>query len=116
VTLVRDLLAITRVLFRSSRAGGDGADRLEELTAIGKKLNTALELAGATPGSMGHRAAWQHAEDALERLSHLIGSEERTQTLLKAVGFELEQRARSVPPTPAQGEREAKRRARRERS
>lgn len=113
--LVRDLLAITRVVYRGSRAAGDGADRLEELTAIGQKLKTALELAQAKPGTMGHRAAWKHAEEALERLARVIGADEKTLTLLAVVGDEFGRRSTGVQ-SAALSEREAKRRARLARS
>jgi hypothetical protein len=85
VGIVRDLLAIARMLYRSARSAGDAA-RVDELEQIGKQLTTALELAKAPPGSLGHRSAWSHAELALARLGASVGAEARVLELLAAAG------------------------------
>ncbi len=45
---------------------------LAELAAIGEKLKLALQLGRSSPDSLGHKAAWSHAEDATQRLMKLI--------------------------------------------
>ena len=70
---VRDLLGIARALYRVAKDRGALA-QAKELEAIGKQYRTALQLARETePGTLGHRAAWQHAAHATERLGSLIG-------------------------------------------
>jgi len=92
VGIVRDLLAITRTLYRSARAAGD-LPQVQELEEIGKRLGLALELAQAKPGTLGHRAAWQHSEAALERLGGVVGSEATVTELLAAVADGLRKSA-----------------------
>ena len=45
---------------------------LLELTAVGEKLKLALKLGRSSPDSLGHKAAWTHAEEATARLMKLI--------------------------------------------
>jgi hypothetical protein len=48
-------------------------DQLKELAEVGAKLKMALDLAGRTqPDTVGHRAAWGHADEACSRLMRLI--------------------------------------------
>jgi hypothetical protein len=74
---VRDLLGITRALYRAELAlPPPRADRLriEQLEDIGKKLRLALELSAQTePDTMGHRAAWSWAEQASQALGEFVG-------------------------------------------
>lgn len=72
---VRDLLGIVRALYRAERGHTPvGAKRLRELEAIGRELRTALEMARKTPDpdTLGHRAAWNRAERATQRLIELV--------------------------------------------
>ncbi|MFO0619671.1 MAG: hypothetical protein U0414_44215 [Polyangiaceae bacterium] len=71
---VRDLLGIVRAMYRAESASTHpSSTKLARLKKIGESLTTALELASAsTPGTVGHRAAWQHADDALEGLGREI--------------------------------------------
>jgi len=71
---VRDLLGIARALFAAwKRDAGVSKPDLTELAAIGKQLNDSLALACRTePDTVGHRAAWDKAEDACARLCRLI--------------------------------------------
>jgi hypothetical protein len=71
---VRDLLGIARAMYAAAKRQGASAD-VEELAEIGKKLKLALDLAKkAGPDSIGHRAAWDHAEVACSRLIRLISA------------------------------------------
>jgi len=51
------------------------ASELEELKAIGSALSKAIELARKTePNTVGHRAAWDKAEMATERLMRVVSA------------------------------------------
>ncbi|MFO0616864.1 MAG: hypothetical protein U0414_29990 [Polyangiaceae bacterium] len=71
IPAVRDLLGIVRAMYRAEAASAHpSSTKLARLRKIGASLTTALELASAsTPGTVGHRSAWEHADDAIERLS-----------------------------------------------
>jgi hypothetical protein len=69
---VRDLLGICRAMFAAKRDERAPAWVLEELRAIGEKLKLALDLARKPADTLGHRAAFSHAEDACARLTRLI--------------------------------------------
>jgi hypothetical protein len=83
--LVEDLVAIARMLYRSWRAQRAPQHKLRELTAVGRKLRQALELASMPVATVQHAEAWRLAEEATEDLGRLVGSEERTLTLVTAV-------------------------------
>ena len=70
---VRDLLGICRALYAAKKREGAPRPVLAELAAIGEKLKQALTLAHKTePETVGHRAAWAHAEEATKRLMKLV--------------------------------------------
>lgn len=74
VAAVRDLLGIVRALYGWHKALDPTDARLPVLHTIGRKLALALKLARSTPGSMGHTAAWGHAEDAVAMLGEALSS------------------------------------------
>jgi hypothetical protein len=83
--VMRDLLGVARALYVAWRAQGVSSTRLADLRAVGRDLAEALKLAARTdPGTLGHCAAWDKADRATERLGRLIGSDERTTTLVVA--------------------------------
>jgi hypothetical protein len=69
---VRDLLGICRAMYAAKVRELAPVPVLEELRAIGEKLKHALKLGRSSPESIGHKAAWAHAEDATARLMKLI--------------------------------------------
>jgi hypothetical protein len=70
---VRDLLGILRALYAAAKAEGSGAARLAIIRSIGRQLRAATDLAlESEPGTLGHAAAWQRADRAIERLGELI--------------------------------------------
>src|SRR6186713_1478712 len=74
IEAVRDLLGITRALFAARKREHAPAAELEELRTIGSDLVKALDLARKTkPDTVGHRAAWDRAEMATERLMRIVG-------------------------------------------
>ncbi|HYQ14242.1 MAG TPA: hypothetical protein VEQ58_00735 [Polyangiaceae bacterium] len=92
--LVEDLLAIARMLFRSWRAQSAPAHKLQQLAKIGQKLRQALELSRMPVATTHHAEAWQLAEQATEDLGRLVGSEERTLSLVTTVFKGMERPAR----------------------
>lgn len=83
---VRDVLGIVRAMYRAESASTHrSATRLARLKKIGESLTTAIELASeSSPATVGHRAAWQHADDALEALAKEITILESLQPILIA--------------------------------
>lgn len=83
---VRDLLGIVRAMYRAEAAATHPSrTRLVRLAKIGERLTAALELATAsTPGTVGHRAAWQQAEDALDAVAREVTILETLEPVLVA--------------------------------
>jgi len=74
---------------------------LEELAAIGAKLRQALELAKKTePNTVGHRAAWDHADVATERLTRIISISMAAAPIVEAAVF----RVRRISPKPREAD------------
>ncbi len=70
--VVRDLLGITRALYRQELAAGGNPVRLQALVDIGRMLGTALELSKVEPDTIGHRAAWGWAGKAVAALGDYV--------------------------------------------
>lgn len=88
--VVRDLLGITRALYRSELAAGGNPVRLQLLADVGKQLRDALELSRVKPDTMGHRAAWMWAEKGAAALGEFVGANETTlATVLRASSAKL---------------------------
>jgi len=103
--LIEDLVAVARMLYRSWRAKKATQHKLRQLSLVGRKLRQALELAKMPVATLEHAKAWELAEAATEELGRLVGSEERTVTLVTAVFRDLD---RPRPPSLYQ-ERDAER-------
>jgi hypothetical protein len=106
---VRDLIGISRLLYRTWHAANRGDSRLPELVAIGKDLQASITVAAASkPGTRRHRQAWELAEVATHRLGgildHYVGVKPLVTSAFSAVD-------ESAEPS----EREAKRIARQRR-
>ena len=94
---VRDLLGITRALFAARKHDHAPAAELEELKAIGSALSRAIELARKTePNTVGHRAAWDKAEMATERLMRVVSATMTAGPLVEAAVV----RVRRIQPRP----------------
>lgn len=74
--VVRDLLGITRALYRAELAAGGNPVRLQALVDIGRMLRTALELSRVEPDTIGHRAAWGWAGKATTALGDFVAANE----------------------------------------
>jgi hypothetical protein len=82
---VRDLLGITRGLYRAERDGAGDPVRLQELVEIGEEYKTALDLARrGGPQSLGASAAWHRATEATARLCTLVSDETRAAPMVLA--------------------------------
>jgi hypothetical protein len=89
--VVRDLLGITRALYRAELAAGGSPVRLQTLTDVGTMLNSALELSKVAPDTMGHRAAWAKAERAVVDLADFVAASDAPDlaAMLKASAVKL---------------------------
>lgn len=68
---VRDLIGLVRALYAATPR--DEAVKRRRLATIGRRLTTTIELSASTEhGSVGHRAAWLHAEEATRELGGLV--------------------------------------------
>jgi hypothetical protein len=93
---VRDLLGIARAMYAARKREGM-LDALPELAEIGKKLALARKLGRTDRESVGHKAAWAHAEDATSRLMRLISIETRLAPTLEAAVIRIRE-AKTEPP------------------
>jgi len=84
--VVRDLLGITRALYRATLAE-DPRDvaRLQALEDIGKSLRSALRATAAHPGTLAHLQAWAVAEQATKKLGELVGETMPLAPLIAAI-------------------------------
>ncbi len=81
---LRDLLCITRLLYRAAAAHqARDLGRLLALEAIGKALRTALRLSDAPPGTVDHGTAWAAAERAQRGLTLLVRGEPTLAALIE---------------------------------
>jgi len=78
--VVRDLLAICRVLYATRKAEGAGPDELSTLEQAGK----AFGQAHCEGGTVGSRAAWSWSEKGLKLLGEALAGHEVTVTKLVA--------------------------------
>jgi hypothetical protein len=92
---VRDLLGITRALYRAEKARPNlDAARLECILEIGKQFRLALDLSRYDPDTMGGRAARSWAEKATQALGELVADSELMAPAVAATAERL-RRARS---------------------
>lgn len=89
--VVRDLLGITRALYRAELAAGGNPVRLQLLADVGKMLRSALDLSKVQPDTMGHRAAWMWAAKGAAALGEFVGASAETTlaTVLRASSAKL---------------------------
>ncbi len=70
---VRDLIGILRAMYAAERRGRSDAQRLRRIQAVAERLQLAQELAlEHDPETLGHAAAWRHAERATQDVGELI--------------------------------------------
>lgn len=82
--VVRDLLAITRVLYVTRKAEGAGPDELDLLERAGKAFNHSLSMAHVEPDTIGSRAAWSWSEKGLALLGEALSGGDVTVAKLVA--------------------------------
>lgn len=88
---VRDLLGVTRALYRAEQASPSAdACRLEKLTEIGKQYRLALELGvKCEPDSIGGRAARGWAETATATLGQVVAASALVTSAVEATAARL---------------------------
>jgi hypothetical protein len=70
---VRDLLGVVRAIYAAAKRSNADKAELARIAAIGKDLSLAIDLAASTrPGTVGHRAAFDRAEEATRRAGKLV--------------------------------------------
>jgi len=74
--LVRDLLAIARVLYATRHAERASAAELAKLEEAGKALATSLSMSHLAANTVGGRAAWSWAERGLALLADSLCEED----------------------------------------
>jgi hypothetical protein len=122
IEIVRDLLGIARVLYRSAKSDPrTPPERLAALEHVGKEIRAALELARKSgPDTLGHRAAWARSERAIQELCRLSAGEVPGLLATALAVSQGGEATRGSGETPLRSqslrEREARRLARRERS
>lgn len=83
---VRDLLGIVRGTYAWAREARRTKD-MERLARIGRMLREALVLAVEhQPGTMGHAAAWQKADAAVEELGQVVDVLLPARPIIEAAG------------------------------
>lgn len=89
---VRDLLGITRALYRATLLN-DPRDvvRLQALVDIGRDYRMALTKGRAHPGTIPHQEAWDAANRATKALCSLVEESMALAPLLRASAQKLEQ-------------------------
>jgi hypothetical protein len=98
VEAVRDLLGIARVMYAARKREGVMGPALEELAEVGKKLKVALDLARRTdPDTVGHRAAWTHAENATSALMKMITVSTPAAPIVEAAAVRIRRLGRQPP-------------------
>jgi hypothetical protein len=93
--VVRDLLGITRALYRAEKAKPNlDAARLEQLLEIGKQFRLALDLSNYDADTMGGRAARSWAEKATATLGEFVADSELMAPAVAATAERLSRRRR----------------------
>jgi len=69
---LRDLLAISRTLYRVRADAGAAVEELERIERAGKAFAQALEFSKLKPDTIGHRAGWGWADKGLELLTEAL--------------------------------------------
>jgi hypothetical protein len=92
---LRDLLGLVRVMYADAVQSHASPILLEELRGIGESLRIALDMAAKTqPNTVGHRAAWNRAEQATKELGALVGKHSSLESTVRTAG----ERVVGAPP------------------
>ena len=83
---VRDLLGVVRATYAWARGARRTRD-MSRLERAGRMLREALALAVQhQPGTLGHGAAWNKAENAIEELGQVVDSLMPARPIIEAAG------------------------------
>ncbi|MEZ4376515.1 MAG: hypothetical protein R3B07_37265 [Polyangiaceae bacterium] len=106
---VRDLIGILRAMYVAERVGRHDVTRLKRIQAVAERLQLAQELAlEHEPETLGHAAAWRHAERATQELGELVDLTTPLEPTLEAAS----RRVTDVVRSDARGQGLKKRRSR----
>lgn len=93
---VRDLIGILRAMYAAERAGRQDVLRLRRIRRVAERLSLARELAMEhDPATLGHAAAWRHAEQATTELGELVDLTTPLEPTLEAASKRVTEPARS---------------------
>lgn len=81
---IRDLLGTVRTLYAHRRARGASSQELARIARVGGLLANAIELSSHGVGTVGHRAAWASAEQAVRMTPDLLEVLEPARPLVRA--------------------------------
>lgn len=93
---VRDLIGILRAMYAAERAGRHDVQRLRRIQRVAERLRLAQELAlEHEPETLGHAAAWRHAEHATRELGELVDLTTPLEPTLEAASRRVTELSRS---------------------
>jgi hypothetical protein len=102
VGALRDLLGITRALYRAATDDEPrDATRLQALEEIGRTLKAVLRASRAHPGTITHGDAWLAAERVPKALQALIGASMLIAPVIAATARRISRSSSMVSSTPA---------------
>ncbi len=84
IEAIRDLLGIVRAVYEAEKRGGASKAELARIERVGRLLHNAVALAASAPGSVGHRAAWEQAEEGARRVADLVDTLTPAEPIVKA--------------------------------
>lgn len=91
--ILRDLIGLTRALYRARLTAGAAADALDVIARAGKALRQALEFSLLEVDTIGHRAGWEWADRGVALLAEVLTDGDITASeLLRATGASLKKR------------------------
>lgn len=77
----------------------------DQLASVGTKLKRALELGRSTVGTIGHRAAWNWAEEACRELGAVVSILDQTEPVVVAAVARVVGEREGGKPRPRKEER-----------
>lgn len=85
-SVLADLVAICRCLYRARAAAGAEPGELGEIEHVGRELRAALEASRLPPGTLAHLRSWERAELAVARLGELVAEQDARSLVDAAAG------------------------------
>lgn len=70
--ILRDLLGMTRALYRERREAGAAPETMELIGRAGEAFKLALQFSALQPDTIGHRAGWGWADKGIALLVEVL--------------------------------------------